>query len=83
MDERDVSMAIAQQLKAINDQAGAFIAGLLSDDLGEAEQIAFAHRLVDAAELIRQRATAPPIVVEGAVVHDHDDARTQLPAREE
>lgn len=82
MDERDVSMAIAQQLKAINDQAGAFIAGLLSDDLGEAEQIAFAHRLVDAAELIRRRAAASPIVVEGTVVHGSGDAYRQPPERE-
>ena len=39
MDRRDLSMGIAQQLKDINDDAGAFVAGLLSDDISWEDQI--------------------------------------------
>lgn len=70
MNVHDLNMAIAQQLRAINADAGGFVAGLLSDDIPEEEQIAFAHRLVDVAELIRQRATTLPVVVEGGVIDD-------------
>lgn|GEM_PF-5391898 len=75
MSSRDLTMAILTQLKELNDRTGEFIAGLLSDDLSDDEQIAFAHRLVDIAELIRRRTAAPPIVVEGVVVDDHDARR--------
>jgi hypothetical protein len=81
VDNHDLTMAILASLKEINNCSGEFAAGMLSDDLGEVEQVAFAHCLVDTAELIRRRATVSPIVVEGALVHDHD-ARLQLPPGE-
>lgn len=79
MDSRELTMAILAKLKDVNDHTGEFIAGLLSDDLSAAEQIAFARRLVDVAELIRQRTTTPPIVVEGVVVDGSDARQTQRP----
>ncbi|WP_239334456.1 hypothetical protein [Frankia sp. CiP3] len=50
MNQRDLRVGIAQQLKSINDDAGAFVAGLLSDDIPQDEQITFALRLVRLAE---------------------------------
>jgi hypothetical protein len=82
VDSRDLTMAILAELRDVNNQSGAFVAGLLSDNIGEDEQIAFAHRLVDAAELIRRRAAASPVVVEGAVINDRD-ARQELPLSED
>lgn len=38
----------------------------------DVEQITFAHRLVDVAELIRRHATTSPIVAEGVVINDRD-----------
>lgn len=73
---RDLSMQIAQRIRVINDVAGGFVACLLSGDLTAETQIAFAHRFVDTAELIRKRATAP-IVIEG----DVSDAPTSRPSR--
>lgn len=82
MDDHDLTMAILASLKEINDCSGGFATGLLSDDVSKAEQIAFARRLVETAELIRRRATASPIVVEGALVHDHDAGRQLHPGED-
>lgn len=72
MDRDDLNMQIVAQLKAINKDSGGFVAGLISNDLPEEDQIAFAHRLVDIAELIQQRATTTVVVdaVEGGVIVD-------------
>jgi hypothetical protein len=81
MDRRDLSMVIAQQLKEINKDAGAFVAGLLSDDISPDDQITFALRLVRLAEHIKQRADSTAgMVVEGGVVDDGDSGRPALTA---
>lgn len=81
MNRRDLSMGIARQLKDINDDAGAFVAGLLSDDISGDDQITFALRLVTLAEHIKQRAESTAgMVVEGGVVDDGDCERPALPA---
>jgi thiamine biosynthesis protein ThiC len=38
MNLHDLNMTIAHELKAINDDAGAFVAGILSDDIGRDDQ---------------------------------------------
>lgn len=48
----------------MNQTAGAFVAGMLSDDLSREDQIAFAHRLVDLAEAVRDRALETPVIVD-------------------
>ncbi|WP_239395056.1 hypothetical protein [Frankia sp. CiP3] len=50
MSRRNLRMGIAQQLKGITGDAGTFVAGLLSDDIPQDEQITFALRLVRLAE---------------------------------
>ena len=52
MDRRDLDMSIVRQVKDINNDAGAFVAGVLSDDISRDDQIVFALRLVRPAEHI-------------------------------
>ncbi|WP_410641225.1 hypothetical protein [Amycolatopsis sp. lyj-346] len=62
-------MSIARQLKDINNDAGAFVADVLSDDISRDDQIVFALRLVRLAERIKQRADSTAgMVIEGGVV---------------
>lgn len=65
MNMHDLNMAIAQQLKAINNDAGAFVAGVLSDDISRDDQIVFALRLVRLAEHIKERADSTAGMVIG------------------
>ncbi len=68
MDMHDLNMSILTQLNAINKDVGDFSAGVLSNDISHDDQIAFAHRLVDLAEAIRERALRTPrMVIEGVV----------------
>lgn len=46
MDTHDTTMAILDQLQSITRDAGAFAAGVLSDDCSRDDQIGFAMRLV-------------------------------------
>ncbi|WP_018686971.1 hypothetical protein [Actinokineospora enzanensis] len=81
MDRRDLSMAIVQQLKGINTDAGQFVAGLLSDDISREDQIVFALRLVRLAEHIKQRADSTAgMVIEGGVVDDGGSGQPGLSA---
>ncbi len=76
MNERDER--ILTQLKGINQDAGAFVAGILSDDISRDDQIVFALRLVTLAEYIKERADSTVfMVVEGSVVDDCDDLGTE------
>ena len=45
MNRHDLNMAIAQELKVINDDAGALVAGILSDDISWEDQITYAEFL--------------------------------------
>jgi hypothetical protein len=75
----DLDEVIILQLRGLVADTGEFIAGVLCDDLTDAKQISFAHRLVDAAEAIRDRATQPQ-VIEGSVTDDRTGAaRSDLP----
>lgn len=65
MDRRDLSMAIVQQLKDINTDAGQFVAGLLNDDISREDQITFTLRLVRVAGQIKQRASSTAGMVVG------------------
>jgi hypothetical protein len=77
----DLNMAIAQQLKAITGDAGAFVAGVLSDDISRDDQIVFALRLVRLAEHIKERADSTAgMVIEGGVVDDGGSGRPALTA---
>lgn len=63
------SELVIRHLKAVSNEMGSFVAGLLSDDLTRDDQIAFAHKLVDLAETIRERAVGQPgMVIEGSLV---------------
>jgi hypothetical protein len=76
----DLDEIIILQLRGLAADTGEFIAGLLYDELTDEKQISFAHRLVDAAEAIRERAT-PPQVIDGSATDDHPATRrTDLPA---
>jgi hypothetical protein len=69
----DLDELILMQLKGINEEAGPFVVGILNDDISRDEQISFAHRLVDLAEAIRDRALQTPgMVIEGGVVDGSD-----------
>ncbi len=71
MDE--ITELILTQLNSLGKDVGNFIAGILSDDISRDDQINFAHRLVDIAEAIRDRALQTPgMVIEGGVL-DGDD----------
>ena len=52
----DLDELILLQLKNINRDAGQFAANILTNEITEDEQIRYAHRLVDLAEAIRDRA---------------------------
>ncbi|HEY6422433.1 MAG TPA: hypothetical protein VIY28_04130 [Pseudonocardiaceae bacterium] len=81
MNRRDLNMAIVQQLKEINKHMGAFVAGVLSDDISKENQIAFALRLVRLAEFIKDRADGTVgMVIEGGVEDDDDCGRPAFPA---
>jgi hypothetical protein len=81
MNLHDLNMTIAHELKAINDDAGAFVAGILSDDIGRDDQITFALRLVRLAARIKERADSTAgMVVEGGVVDDGHSGRLALTA---
>jgi hypothetical protein len=76
--EREAAIFVA--LKRINDDAGAFVTGILTGELTREDQIAFAHRLVDVAEMIRERLTGPfGIVIEGSVTDERTTAARELP----
>ncbi|BBJ39979.1 hypothetical protein SSPO_026970 [Streptomyces antimycoticus] len=78
MNMHDLNIAIAQQLKAITGDAGAFVVGLLSDDISKDDQITFALRL---AEHIKERADSTAgMVIEGGVLDDGGSGRPALPA---
>jgi len=77
MDELDE--VIILQLRGLVADTGEFIAGVICDDLTDAKQISFAHRLVDAAEAIKDRVT-PPQVVEGSVIDGRTDAARNFPS---
>ena len=81
MDRRDLDMSIVRQLKDINNDAGAFVAGVLSDDISRDDQIVFALRLVRPAEHIKERADQTAgMVIEGGVVDDGGSGRPALSA---
>ncbi|WP_254710442.1 hypothetical protein [Streptomyces lunaelactis] len=74
-------MNIVRQLKDINNDAGAFVAGVLSDDISRDDQIVFALRLVRLAEQIKERADSTAgMVIEGGVVDDGGSGRPALTA---
>ncbi|WP_212915025.1 hypothetical protein [Streptomyces sp. TS71-3] len=74
-------MAIVQQLKDINTDAGQFVAGLLSYDISREDQLTFALRLVRLAGQIKQRASSTAgMVIEGDVPHDGGSRRPALTA---
>lgn len=81
MDRHDLNMSIARQLKDINDDAGEFVTGVLSDDISREDQIVFALRLVRLAEHIKQRADSTAgMVIEGGVVDDGVSGQLALSA---
>lgn len=72
-DLRDLNMLILDRLRNINQDAGQFAAAILSNDISKEAQIRYAHRLVDLAAVIRDRATGTAgLVVEGSIVDDRD-----------
>jgi len=72
-DLHDLNMAILDQLKQITQGAGAFVAGVLSNDISRDDQIVFALRLVRLAEQIKERADSTVgMVIEGTIVNDYD-----------
>lgn len=76
VDAHDLNMSILDQLKGINNDAGAFAAGVLSNDISKEDQIDFAIRLVDLALAIKRRAEGTAgLVVEGSVIDDRDSRR--------
>jgi hypothetical protein len=52
----DLDELILLQLRNINRDAGQFATDMLNNKITQDEQISFAHRLVDLAEAIRERA---------------------------
>jgi predicted DNA repair protein MutK len=81
MDAHDTTMSILDQLQSITRDAGAFAAGVLSDDLSREDQIGFAVLLVDLALAIRQRAESTAgLVVEGSVIDDGNTHGRALPS---
>ncbi|GLZ30652.1 hypothetical protein Lesp02_28410 [Lentzea sp. NBRC 105346] len=79
MNRHDLSMGIVRQLKDINNDAGQFVAGILSDDISKEDQITFALRLVRLAEHIKERADSTAgMVIEGGVVDDGGSGRPAL-----
>jgi hypothetical protein len=69
----DLDELILMQLKGIGKDVGAFIAGMLSNDLARDDQRLFALRLVRLAEHIKERADSTAgMVVEGSIVDDRD-----------
>ncbi|MEV6831189.1 hypothetical protein [Amycolatopsis sp. NPDC051102] len=81
MDRRDLGMDIVGQLKDINNDTGAFVAGVLSDDVSREDQITFALRLVRLAARIKERADGTAgMVVEGGVVDGGYSGRPTLTA---
>ncbi|MGH3696962.1 MAG: hypothetical protein ACRDRX_23785 [Pseudonocardiaceae bacterium] len=71
MDQHDSAMSILDQLKGINQDVGAFAAGVLPNDISKEDQIAFAACLVGLAITIKDRAEgAAGLVVEGNVIDD-------------
>lgn len=78
MDE--LTRRICEQLTEINKEAGAFVAGILSNDISRDDQIKFAHQLVDLAEVIRDRALhTPSMILDGSVIDDSDPASPNSP----
>lgn len=73
MNLHDLNLSIAAQLRAINGDAGPFVAGLLSDDISREDQLTFALRLVQLAEHIKERAQSTAVMVVEGGVSDHDD----------
>jgi hypothetical protein len=68
------------RLRSINRETGRFVTGLLTGEITREAQIAFAHRLVDLAETIRDRVTGPlGVVIEGSGTHDSTTAGGELP----
>lgn len=77
MDERDE--LILMEFKGIGKEVGAFLSGILSNDLSPEDQRLFALRLVRLAEHIKDRADqSVGMVVEGNT--DDDDGRRMLGA---
>jgi hypothetical protein len=76
----DLDRIILLQLSNVIRDVGDFSADLLGDDLTHDEQINFAHRLVDLAEAIRERATGEPeqLVIESA---QDDNTPSSSPTR--
>jgi len=76
----DLTELILLQMSSINQDAGGFVAGLLSDDLTHDQQISFGHRLVDLAELILERANKTPVMVIEGNLSDGDDDNSAEPS---
>ncbi|HEV7949225.1 MAG TPA: hypothetical protein VGP24_05595 [Glaciihabitans sp.] len=73
----DLDEIILLQLRNISRDVAPFASALLSNTITHDEQISFAHRLVDLAEAVRERATgAAGQVVEGSTTDDRPDAQT-------
>jgi hypothetical protein len=80
----DLNRLILQELKAINNDAGQFVVGILSFDISRDDQISFALHLVVLAEHIKDRALRTPgLVVEGSVVNDSNGGITDTAHSEE
>ena len=78
MDIRDLNMSILRQLLRVNNDAGAFATGILTNELSKEEQINFACRLVDLAIAINARTANPAgVVAEGSTVNDSDTGETR------
>lgn len=76
----DLAELILLQLKSINQDVGKFVAGVLSNDISDEEQIAFASRLVDLAITIKERVEGTAgLVIEGSVI-DVRDPQRDLPS---
>lgn len=74
----DLTRSICEQLTEINKEAGAFVAGILSNDISRDDQIKFAHQLVDLAEMVRDRALhTPSMILDGSVIDDNDLASSE------
>lgn len=69
------------QLRRINQETGQFVTGMLTGEITRENQVAFAHRLVDLAETIRDRVAGPiGVVIEGSGAHDSVTAGRELPS---
>jgi len=78
-DMEDLTELILLQMSSLNQDAGDFVAGLLSDDLTRDQQVSFGHRLVDLAELILEHANKTPIMVIEGTLSDDDDTTEAHP----